>query len=143
LRALQDLLADTTAGDPISGLKWTHRSLRKLSKALRRKGWKLTPPTIARLLRQLRFSLRTCRKQRACARTGERDRQFRYLIRLRKCYLARGFPVISVDTKKKEWIGDFKNPGRAWRLAVRLVLDHDWPRFRSASTISAITMAMS
>jgi Rhodopirellula transposase DDE domain len=55
------------------------------------------------------------------------ERQFRYLVRLRKLYRTLGWPVISVDTKKKEWIGDFKNPGRCWRREDREVLDHDFP----------------
>jgi hypothetical protein len=124
---LQELLQDATAGDPITGLKWTHHSLRKLCKALRRRGVKLAPSTLARLLRRLRFSLRTCRKQKAGIRHRDRDRQFRYLVRLRNWYLARKRPVISVDTKKKEWVGNFKNPGRCWRRRPCQVLDHDFP----------------
>jgi hypothetical protein len=115
------------AGDPVSGLKWTHRSLRKIQKALRRRGFRLALGTIARLLRDLGFSLRTCRKQQAGTQAPDRDRQFRYIARLRKLYLAQGLPVISVDTKKKEWVGNFKNPGRCWRRRSREVLDHDFP----------------
>lgn len=127
LTALETLLQDATAGDPITGLKWTHRSLRKLCKALRSRGIKVSLNTVARLLRNNHFSLRTCRKQRAGLRHTDRDRQFRYLVRLRRLYITRGWPVISVDTKKKEWIGDFKNPGRCWRRQAREVLDHDFP----------------
>jgi hypothetical protein len=121
------LLADVTAGDPSSGMKWTHRSLRALRRGLKRRGFKASPPTIARLLRDRHFSLRTCRKTRAGTHDKDRDRQFRYLTRLRKLYLTLGLPVISVDTKKKEWVGDFKNPGRCWRRRDRDVLDHDFP----------------
>jgi Rhodopirellula transposase DDE domain len=124
---LQELLQDATAGDPITGMKWTHRSLRKLCKALRRRGVRLSPTTLARLLRRLRFSLRTCRKQKAGIRNRDRDRQFRYLLRLRNWYLARNWPVISVDGKKKELVGNFKNPGRSWRCQPHEVLDHDYP----------------
>jgi hypothetical protein len=124
---LEQLLQDATAGDPITGLKWTHRSLRKLFKALRRQGIKVSPHTVARLLRQRHFSLRTCRKQRAGIRNPDRDRQFRYLVRLRRYYITHGWPVISVDTKKKEWVGDFKSVGRCWRQHARLVLDHEFP----------------
>jgi hypothetical protein len=127
VRALEQLLQDVTAGDPITGLKWTHRSLRKLCKALRRQGLKVSPPTVGRVLRHRGFSLRTCRKQRAGIHHPDRDRQFRYLIRLRRLYITRGWPVISVDTKKKEWVGDFKNAGHCWRKEARLVLDHDFP----------------
>jgi len=126
---LEELLQDATAGDPITGLKWTHRSLRNLSKALRRRGIALAENTIARLLRQRDFSLRTNRKRLAGTHDPERDRQFRYLTRVRRRYLARGWPVISVDTKKKEWVGNFKNPGRCWRRQPRDVLDHDFPRW--------------
>jgi hypothetical protein len=121
------LLADVTAGDPVSGIKWTHRSLCTLQGALKRRGFKASPPTIARLLRDRDFSLRTCRKNKAGTRHKGRDRQFRYLTRLRKLYLTLGWPVISVDTKKKELVGDFKNPGRRWRREDREVLDHDFP----------------
>jgi hypothetical protein len=124
---LEDLLKDTVAGDPVSGLKWTHRSLRKLQKALRRRGIRLALATIARLLDRLGFSLKTCRKQQAGIQDPDRDRQFRYIIQMRKLYLAKGLPVISVDTKKKEWVGNFKNAGRCWRRCHRQVLDHDYP----------------
>ncbi len=127
MTALEELLADSTAGDPVSGLKWTHRSLIKLQGALRRRGFKACPATIARLMHERDFSLRTCRKNKAGTRHKDRDRQFRYLVRLRKSYLERGWPVISVDTKKKELVGDFKNPGRSWRREDREVLDHDFP----------------
>jgi hypothetical protein len=125
--ALEALLEDSTAGDPITGLKWTHRSLDKLSKALRRRGFKLGKTAIARLMRDRDFSLRTNRKRLAGTHDPERDRQFRYLTRMRRLYMARGWPVISVDTKKKEWVGNFKNPGRCWRRQPRDVLDHDFP----------------
>ncbi|MBO0697314.1 MAG: ISAzo13 family transposase [Zavarzinella sp.] len=87
------------------------------------------------MLRKLHFSLRTCRKQRAGMHDPDRDRQFRYLVRLRKWYLARNWPVISADTKKKEWVGEFKNPGRAWRRASPEVLDHDFPKWAEGRAI--------
>jgi hypothetical protein len=111
----------------MSGLKWTHRSLRKIQRALRRRGIRLTPPTVARLLRQLGFSLRTNRKRVAGIRDLDRDRQYRYLTRLRRLYITLGLPVISVDTKKKELVGNFKNACRCWRRRDRDVLDHDYP----------------
>lgn len=127
MKALDEVLRDATAGDPISGLRWTHRSLRKIQKALRRRGLPLALTTIARLLRQRHFALRTNRKRIAGIADPDRDRQFRYLTRLRRLYISRGLPAISVDTKKKELVGNFKNPGRAWRRAPRDVLDHDFP----------------
>jgi hypothetical protein len=129
LAALEDLLRDATAGDPMTGLRWAHKSLRTLARALRRRGLPAGHGALARLLREQRFSLRTNRKLRAGTRDPERDRQFRYLARLRRWYLTRGLPVISVDTKKKELVGNFKNPGRCWRRDSRTVLDHDFPRW--------------
>jgi hypothetical protein len=78
-------------------------------------------------MRDRDFSLRTCRKNKAGTRHKDRDRQFRYLVRMRRLDLTLGWPAISVDTKKKEWVGDFKNPGRCWRRQDREVLDHDFP----------------
>jgi Rhodopirellula transposase DDE domain len=123
------------AGDPVSGLKWTHRSLRKLRKALRRRGLHLALATIARLLRERGFSLKTCRKQQAGIRNPERGRQFRHIVWMRKLYLGKGLPVISVDTKKKEWVGNFKNAGRTWRRRPRQVLDHDYPSWALGQAI--------
>jgi hypothetical protein len=129
------LLQDTVAGDPISGLKWTHRSLRKLQTALQQRGLPLALGTIARLLRDLGFSLRTCRKQQAGIQDPQRDRQFRHIARMRKLYLAKGLPVISVDVKKKELVGNFKNAGQTWRRRSRKVLDHDYPSWALGKAI--------
>jgi hypothetical protein len=127
LAILEDLLRDNIAGDPLTGLRWTHKSIHKLCAALRRRGGPSGHSTVARLLREQRFPLRTNRKRLARTSDPDRDRQFRYLARVRRWYLTRGLPVISVDTKKKEWLGNFKNPGRCWRRQSRAVLDHDFP----------------
>lgn len=132
---MQELLRDDTAGDPNSSLCWTHRSLRRLGEALQRKGIPLCTATISRLLRQQGFSLRTCRKRKAGLHDPDRDRQFKYLIRLRRVFSGRKWPVISVDTKKKEWIGNFKNAGRCWRQSDREVLDHDYPTWAIGQAI--------
>jgi len=128
-------LRDAVAGDPLTGLKWTHKSTRRLSAALLRRGFRASPNTIARLLRDRSFSLRVCRKQLAEMGHQDRDRQIRYLVRLRRLYSARGWPVISVDTKKKEWIGPFKNPGRSWRRQPHAVLVHDFPEWSQGPAI--------
>src|SRR5512135_213832 len=93
LKALEALLADATAGDPASGMKWTHRSLRTLAKGLKRRGIILARSTIARLMRQMRFSLRTCRKLKARTSDKDRDRQFRYLTRADRQRIAKLFPT--------------------------------------------------
>ena len=113
----------------MTGLLWTHRSMRKLAKALRRRGIKVSPNTIARLLHDAGFSLRTNRKQLAEVTDPDRDRQFRYLTRLRRLYISRGLPVISVDTKKKELIGPYKNPGKTWRRKPQVVFAHDFSSY--------------
>jgi len=132
---LTALLEDATAGDPLTGLLWTHRSLRQLAKALRRRSIRLGKSTIARLLKKAGFSLRTNRKRLAEVSDPDRDRQFRYLNRLRKLYRSRGWPVISVDTKKKELIGPYRNPGRTYRRAAQPVFTHDFPRFAQGKAI--------
>jgi Rhodopirellula transposase DDE domain len=125
--ALEDLLRDTIAGDPMTGLKWTHKSIRKLCDALRKQRLPCGHGAVARVLHDQKFSLRTNRKRLARTHDPQRDRQFRYLAFMRRWYVTRGLPVISVDSKKKEWVGNFKNPGRCWRRKSRDVWDHDFP----------------
>lgn len=124
---MEELLADASAGDPISGLKWTRKTLRALRRALRRKGFKVGLATIRRLLRKLRYTLRVNRKRLTKEQHPERDRQMRYVVRLRRRFLQAGQPVISVDTKKRELVGNFKNAGRTWREQALAVLEYDYP----------------
>lgn len=120
-------MADASAGDPITGLKWTRKTLRALQRALRRQGFKVSLATIRRLLRKLRYTLRVNRKRLTKEQHPERDRQMRYVVRLRRRFLKAGQPVISVDTKKRELIGNFKNAGRTWREQALPVLEYDYP----------------
>jgi hypothetical protein len=124
-------MADDTAGDPMKALKWTRKSTRKTSRELRRQKISVSPRTIARLLKkQLHFSLKGNRKAIAETQHPDRDRQFKYIAKMRKRFAAVGEPEISVDAKKKELIGNFYNPGRAWRRLLDKVGDHD---FRSTA----------
>jgi hypothetical protein len=125
--ALRGAVADATAGDPITGLRWTHKTTRNLAEQLNRLGFPVSHTTVARLLRLEDYSLRTNRKRLARTHEPERDRQFRLIERRRRWYLSRDLPVLSVDTKKKELVGNFKNPGVCWRKEGRDVLDHDFP----------------
>ena len=84
MTALEELLADLTAGDPVTGLKWTHRSLDRLGRAPGA-GGPIGATTLARLMHDRGFSLRTCRKNKAGTTTTRPDRQFRYLVRMRSC----------------------------------------------------------
>ncbi len=118
-------MTDATAGDPITGLKWTRKTLRTLTQRLRRK-FKVGRTTIARLLRLKQYTLRANRKRLSRHRDPERDRQMRYIARQRCKFLQAGWPVISVDTKKKELVGAFKNTGRTWRQAPLEVLSTEF-----------------
>jgi len=124
---LDELVRDATAGDPITGLKWTKKTSRKLSWVLKRRGYPVGPDTVRRLLRQRRYVLRANRKRLNKKRDPDRDRQMRYLARWRHAYQKAGFPVISVDAKQRELIGNFKNPGRTWRQTRLDVLESDYP----------------
>jgi len=126
MTALDHLMKDATAGDPISGLLWTHKSLRQIRRALRREGYTLSLTTISRLLRQRSYSLRVNRKRVAGKQVAGRDQQFQYIEQRRKAFLRRNKPVISVDTKKKELIGNFKNAGREWNREGRDVNMYDF-----------------
>jgi Rhodopirellula transposase DDE domain len=121
------LLQDTTAGDPITGLKWTRKTLRALARTLRSKGFKIGFVTLRRLLQEQDYAIRVNRKRLTKKQAPQRDRQMRYLIRLRHRFLKAGQPVISVDTKKRELIGNFKNAGGTWRRKARAVLEYDFP----------------
>ena len=127
IKALDEAMVENTAGDPISGLKWTHKSLRKIQTVLDKEGYSISPPTISRLLQERDYSLQVNHKRIAGKQAPGRDAQFRYIVRWRQAYLRRGWPVISVDTKKRELIGNFKNPGRAWRQERREVNMYDFP----------------
>jgi hypothetical protein len=121
-------------------LRWTHKTTRKLAKQLNRLGFPVSHTTVARLLRLDDDSLRTNRKRLARTREPERDRQFRLIERRRRWFLSRDLPVLSVDAKKKELVGNFKNAGTCWRKGPRDVLDHD---FSSAAIGRAIPFGIS
>lgn len=118
---------DATAGDPTRGLKWTRKTSRKLSQQLKRRGYKVGPDTVRRLLDQQGYVLRANRKRLNKKRDPDRDRQMRYLARKRRAFQKADFPVVSVDTKQRELIGNFKNPGRTWRQTCMDVLENDYP----------------
>jgi len=135
LKALDEVMVEDTAGDPISGLKWTHKALRKIQTALEKEGYPLSPPTISRLLQERDYSLQANHKRVAGKQHPDRDEQFRYIIRWRRMYLHCGGPVISVDAKKRELIGNFKNSGRAWRQEGRKVNMYDFPSLAQGKAI--------
>lgn len=109
----------------MSEKKWVRRSLRKLSQALQVGGFLASSMTVRRLLREADYSLKNNRKENT-APHPERDQQFRYITRVKRLFWEAGHPVISIDMKKKELIGDFKNPGRAWCQEAERVNVHDF-----------------
>jgi hypothetical protein len=127
LAALEALMADNTAGDPQALLKWTSKSLRAIAQALTDLGHPITHPTVRRLLLSQHYSLRGNVKSLEGKQCPERDAQFRYLHAKAKGFVKAQLPVISVDTKKKEKVGEFRNAGRKWRREDRLVNVHDFP----------------
>ena len=115
LKALERLIEPTTRGDPESPLRWTCKSTRRLADELTHRRHSIGPRTVALLLHQAGYSLQANRKTREGAAHPDRNAQFEYINALVKRFLDRGQPAISVDTKKKEIVGDFKNGGREWR----------------------------
>jgi hypothetical protein len=111
----------------MSAKKWVRSSLRQLKKALRKQGYEISRTTVRRLLKDRRYSLQANCKQFTGPPHPDRDRQFRYIERVTKLFLAAGYPVISTDTKKKELIGNFKNAGRTWCDQPEVVNAHDFP----------------
>jgi hypothetical protein len=114
LTALELLIEPATRGDPESPLRWTCRSTWNLAEELTRQHHPVSPRTVAALLHHAGYSLQANRKTREGASHPDRNAQFEYLNGLVRRFLKRGQPAISVDTKKKELVGDFKNGGREW-----------------------------
>ena len=112
LRDLERLVDPATRGDPMSPLRWTCKSVRKLATALKRKGHPTSHRMVGVMLQKLGYSLQSNRKTKEGANHPDRNAQFEHINRRVRDYLKRGDPVISVDTKKKELVGDFKNNGQ-------------------------------
>ena len=129
VEALEALIGPGSRGDPGSQLRWTTRSTRNLADALTAVGHQASRMRVSELLHELHYSLQGNAKVREGAQHPDRDAQFRYINRRVASYLRRHEPVISVDAKKKELIGNYKNPGRAWRPSGDPVEvnTHDFP----------------
>src|SRR4051812_47321195 len=116
LEDLDRLVDPVTRGDPESPLRWTCKSVRRLAEELRQEGHGVSYQTVAELLHDLDYSLQANQKTLEGSHHADRDEQFQYINRKAQRYLKQGEPVISVDTKKKELVGDFKNAGLEWEL---------------------------
>jgi hypothetical protein len=129
LAALEALVDPDTRGDPMSPLRWTCKSTRQLAEALTQRGHPVSHRVVAELLRELGYSLQAPAKTEEGSSHPDRDAQFRYLNEQIKAFLAQGLPVVSVDTKKKELVGQFKTGGQEWQPQgdPERVKVHDFP----------------
>src|SRR5512135_528672 len=112
---LEKLVDPVTRGDPESPLRWTCKGTRNLADQLTRQGHRVSPGTVASLLRQMDYSLQANRKTREGSSHPDRNQPFDYIKATVYRFLERGQPVVSVDTKKKELVGDYKNGGREYQ----------------------------
>src|SRR4051812_35070286 len=119
LKDLQDLVDPATRGDPMSPLRWTCKSTRHLAAALGTMGHHVSHQTVARLLTESGYNLQANRKTEEGKGHPDRDAQFEHINRKVRSFQRRGQPVVSVDTKKKELVGNYKNPGQEWEPAGR------------------------
>src|SRR5947207_10551723 len=129
LHALATLVDPVTRGDPMSLLRWTCKSAAQLAAALRAQGHPVSERTVNRLLHDLGYSLQANRKTLEGSAHPDRDAQFQYINRRAKAFQKQGQPVVSVDTKKKELVGQFRNGGREWSPHghPEAVQGHDFP----------------
>src|SRR5579859_2157947 len=114
LEALDEMVNPDTRGNPMSFLRWTSKSTAKLADDLVRQGFKITDDTVARILKMLGYRLQAPAKEKEGTADPDRDAQFRYLNDQVTAFVAANEPVISVDTKKKELVGEFSNGGREY-----------------------------
>jgi len=132
MNAIGEIMKFETAGDPVSGCKWTHKTTGKIARELKRMGIHVAANTVGKLLKKMDYSLRKNLKSlesglRNPPAPHQRNQQFRYIRSRIKDYAAHGLPVISVDTKSRELIGPFHQSGRRWCQHPIAVLDHDFP----------------
>lgn len=129
VNVLEELIDEQTRGDPQSPLRWTCLSTRAIAKQLGQQNHPISHAKVAQVLHDLDYSLQSNRKTEEGADHPDRDAQFRHISTAVKKHLAQGLPVISVDTKKKELIGNYHNAGQQWRPAKepRTVQGHDFP----------------
>src|ERR1700693_5228050 len=119
VKELERLVDPATRGDPMSPLRWTSKSTAKLAEELRHQGFTISARTVASMLQEQGYSLQSNRKTREGTSHPDRDAQFQYISQQTRAFQQKGAPVISVDTKKKELVGDFKNGGREWQRKGR------------------------
>ncbi len=136
-QALEALVDPLTRGVPTSPLRWTFKSRAKLTAALSKAGWRVRATTVGRLLNELCYSLQSVQKSLEDTSHPDRNGQFEQINATAEEFMKRMQPVVSVDTKKQELVGDFKNNGREWqpKATPEKALVHDFPRDATGKTI--------
>ena len=138
---INKLMEYETAGDPMTGLKWTRKTTEKIAKELKSLGISVGRTTVGKLLKKMDFSLKVNHKKKALGANktpearAQRNQQFEYINRLRTQFAEEGNPIISADNKKKEMVGDFKNNGASWRKKAFEVSDHDFRKYAEGIAI--------
>jgi hypothetical protein len=123
---IEKILEESSAGDPMSKIKWTCKSTRNISEILLKKGIKVSNVTVMNILKGQGYSLRSNKKMLPGKNHPDRDSQFLYISKLVNKFTNKNYPIISVDTKKKELVGNFKNNGKTWQKNDIEVFDHDF-----------------
>ena len=125
---MQTLIEQDTAGSPVDeSIRWTNRSATDLAEELQHQGFEIGTDALRRILfEELGLSRRAAFKDEAACHDEHRDEQFKYIAKLRTEYTEREWPVLSIDTKKKEILGNFHHPGRAITSGCVIVQDHDF-----------------
>ena len=135
IAAIEAALQHDVAGDPITGIRWTRRTTEKIATELATLDIQVCPRTVARILKDLDYRLRVNHKRVSAGSGPDRDQQFQYIAEQRATFAERGLPIVSIDTKKRELVGNFKNQGSTWEQSPQAVNDHD---FRSQADGIAI-----
>jgi hypothetical protein len=127
LTALEQLMENDVAGDPMGEAKWVRTTAHRLSERLKEVGHPASTATVWRLLKRMGYSMKANKRRQVHSKDPEQEQQFHYIASQREKFKAAGLPVISVDTKKKELIGNFRNSGKAWCKQAEEVDEHDFP----------------
>ncbi|MCK4858580.1 MAG: ISAzo13 family transposase, partial [candidate division Zixibacteria bacterium] len=135
IEVISSILEIDAAGDPMSKRRWTHQTAQKVADVLAERNIKVSATVVRRLLLQMNYSLKSNKKRLSSGNSPDRDPQFRMIMQLREEFSQTGDPIVSVDTKKKELIGLFKNSGKIWCQQAKKVKDHD---FRSEADGTAV-----
>ena len=126
IAAIEAALQHDVAGDPITGIRWTRRTTEKIATELATLDIQVCPRTVARILKDLDYRLRVNHKRVSAGSGPDRDQQFQYIAEQRATFAERGLPIVSIDTKKRELVGNFKNQGSTWEQSPQAVNDHDF-----------------